>query len=69
MEERLKQLADIYSRCKKCGGSLEYGKAMQSTFAGIPDFPGDDHAITLSAGGTGKLIAVLKCKDCGWSIR
>lgn len=45
------------------------GQALQQTFtSGSPDFPGDSVGITLSFGGRGKLVDVLKCKDCGHSF-
>ena len=34
---------------------------------GMPDFPHDNHAVTLSAGGPGYLMACLKCNACGYS--
>ncbi len=46
-----------------------HGQAIQQTFtSGIPDFPGDNVCITLSPGGPGKLVDVLKCRDCGHSF-
>lgn len=55
--------------CRKCGGPMSDGLATGQTYVGgMPDFPGDKHATTFSAGGPGKLIAVSKCQDCGWSV-
>lgn len=56
------------TKCKKCNGELKAGKAMAQTFTGKPDFIGDNHICTISAGGAGKLIDCLKCVDCGWSM-
>ena len=45
------------------------GVAMAQTFAGgLPDFAGDDHVSTFSAGGPGILTACMKCEACGWSV-
>lgn len=44
------------------------GKAMDQTYTGSPDFPGDTHATTISAGGPGRLTDCMKCEDCGWSV-
>lgn len=56
-------------KCKKCGGEMRPGQALQQTFtSGAPDFPGDSVGITFSPGGPGKLVDVLKCRDCGHSF-
>jgi hypothetical protein len=53
----------------KCGGKMRPGKALAQTFTGgTPDFPGDDHVSTMSAGGPGKMIDCMKCEKCGWSV-
>ena len=54
--------------CKHCNGEMKPGKAIENTFTGMPDFPGDKHVVTLSPGGPGKLIDCLKCVSCGWSM-
>ena len=55
--------------CRKCGATMQPGKALAQTFVGgVPDFPGDDHASTFSAGGPGQMIDCLKCPKCGWSV-
>jgi len=41
---------------------------MQTVVTGMPDFPGDDHASTFSAGGPGLVIACMKCPECGHSV-
>jgi len=56
------------NRCKKCEGDMQPGVAIQNTLTGMPDFPGDRHAVTLSPGGPGKLIDCMKCTACGWSV-
>lgn len=55
-------------KCKKCGGAMKPGKAIEQTWTGTPDFYGDARAVTMSPGGMGKLIDCMKCEDCGWSI-
>ncbi len=55
-------------KCKKCNGDMHPGKAIAQTLTGMPDFPGDRSAVTLSAGGPGVLIDCLKCSTCGWSM-
>ena len=57
-------------RCKRAGKDIEMVKsqAMSSTWRGVPDFPGDTYAVTLSPGGPGRLVDCLKCPECGWSV-
>lgn len=67
MTNRLEALKDP-ANCRKCGGDMHPGKALAQTFtAGAPDFPGSD-IVTLSAGGPGKQIDIMKCSKCGWSV-
>ena len=55
--------------CAKCSLPMIRGKALEQTYVGgTPDFPGDTHASTFSAGGPGRLIDCWKCPECGWSI-
>lgn len=61
-------LAWTDSICRKCGGDMAPGKAIAQTFDGIPDFPGDAHPVTLSPGGPGEMVDVMKCSRCGWSV-
>jgi len=61
------------NKCKKCGGEMAPGVAMQQTLGGgIPDFPGDKadaRGQTMHHGGPGKLEECdHKCKSCGWSV-
>jgi len=54
-------------KCKKCGGAVKKGIAMQSTaIASIGDFHSTDFC-TFSAGGPGRLIECYKCGECGHS--
>lgn len=53
--------------CRKCGGSMKPSKAIEQTYTGSPDFIGGE-VVTISPGGTGKLIDCLKCEKCGWSV-
>ena len=54
-------------RCPKCQGKMSYGKAIEETWIGTADFPGQE-VVTMSPGGPGKLIICWKCKDCGYSV-
>lgn len=55
-------------KCNKCDSELKPGIAIEQTYMGYPDFPGDNCIVTVSPGGPGKLIKCLKCPGCGWSI-
>ncbi len=56
-------------KCIKCDVELVEGKAIEQTYTGgALDFPSDKYPVTLSAGGSGKLVDCLKCNKCGWSI-
>jgi len=50
--------------CRKCGGEMKPGKAMQETYTGTPDM---GEIVTMSAGGPGRLVDCMKCVECGWS--
>lgn len=55
--------------CRRCQAQMQAGIALAQTYtAGTPDFPGDTHATTFSAGGPGEIIEVMKCTACGWSV-
>lgn len=60
-------LANDVSRCRKCGGQMKPGKAIQQTYTGMPDFP-NGAVVTLSAGGPGRLVDCDKCEKCGHSV-
>ena len=47
--------------CRKCGGAMKPGKAMQQTVD-----CGDEG--TCSPAGPGVLIDCMKCERCGWSV-
>jgi hypothetical protein len=54
--------------CKKCGGNMTPGKAIENGYSGYPDFPGDKYACTVSVDPKKwKLVDCLKCEKCGWS--
>lgn len=44
------------------------GQALLNTLVGIPDFPGDHYAVTVSAIGPARMEEVMKCESCGYSI-
>lgn len=50
-----------------CAGIMRASHALQSTHAGLPDFPGGE-VVTMSPGGSGKLVPCLKCSACGHSV-
>ena len=65
-QHRRRQMGDT---CRKCGGHMKRGKALAQTFVGgMPDFIGETHASTFTAGGPGELVDCRKCEDCGWSV-
>lgn len=51
-----------------CGGNMALGQAIAQTYAGMADFAGDAHPVTVSAGGKGKLVDCAKCERCGFSV-
>lgn len=51
-----------------CQSPMREGIAMESTLTGAPDFINGE-CVTLSEGGPGRLVAVMKCSECGWSYR
>lgn len=53
--------------CRRCGSNMAPGIAIEQTYTGIPDFPGDK-VVTLWPGGPGCVIQCLKCPACGWSV-
>lgn len=53
--------------CKRCGGKMKRGIAIAQTVTGCPDFAGGP-VVTMSLGGTGRLIRCWKCMSCGWSV-
>ena len=56
------------TKCRHCQSPMSGGIALVSTLVGEPDFPSSE-AVTLSEGGPGRLVAVMKCTECGWSYR
>lgn len=55
-------------RCRKCNGEMRLGTYLAQSLIGVPDFPNDRHAVTVSPGGPGRLEPCLKCSKCGWSV-
>lgn len=54
--------------CRRCGGLMKPGIALEQTYTGSPDFPGGE-VVTMSPGGPGRLVECMKCRECGWSVR
>ena len=56
-------------RCRSCKITMKHGMALQQTWVGGElDFPGDEHPVTFSSGGPGKMTKCWKCPQCGRSI-
>lgn len=58
--------------CRRCGGVLRPGIALDQTWVGHPDFHGDtgnEIGCTMTHGGAGAMIAVMKCEGCGHSVK
>lgn len=53
--------------CRKCGGTMQVGRAIVPTWAGTPDDLGGG-VVTMASGGPGRLVPCLKCVSCGWSV-
>lgn len=56
------------NKCPRCHVEMVPGKAMDQTWAGTPEWPGDT-IVTMSPSGPGKLIDCIKCPQCGYSER
>lgn len=54
--------------CSRCKVKLEKGKALVNIYGGNNDFIGTPSVVTMSYTGQVKLIDVLKCPKCGFSI-
>jgi hypothetical protein len=54
--------------CKRCGGAMKPGVATGQTAVALRPSRGPNDCRTYYAGGTGKLIACMKCAGCGWSV-
>lgn len=58
---------DKKKECKKCGGKMKRGIALQNTIA----YAARENLArgeTVWAGGPGKIIPAMKCERCGWSV-
>ena len=53
---------------RECDGIMRKGIAMGQTSTGIGDCRQNDAVCTVSPGGSGEVIPVMKCKKCGHSI-
>jgi len=59
------------STCRRCGTVMQPGKAIEQTYRpGFEDFPGatDLRGITMSPGGSGRLVNAMKCPNCGHTV-
>lgn len=56
--------------CRKCGTEMRPGKALAQTWkSGLPDFHDGKSGVTMSPGGPGELVDVMKCPGCGHSVQ
>ena len=53
-------------QCRHCAIPMKPGKSLVSTLTGEEDDIGG--CVTLSAGGPGRMVAVMKCPSCGHSF-
>lgn len=56
------------TKCRKCGGEMKSGQALEDILSGIPDFEMGGDVCTMSASGAARMIPVAKCEKCGWSV-
>lgn len=63
--DNMKKIKGIAETCPRCHVMLESGQALISTVICRSLDMGE--AVTMSTGGPGKLIPVLKCPSCGYS--
>jgi len=57
-------------QCKQCGGEMRKGTAIEQTYTSGPQYAIEvgSNVRTRSPGGQGKIITVMKCVKCGWSV-
>lgn len=75
--ERLSNLASSSNKapaagrlCKMCDSPMKPSKAIECKLTGIPDFPDDKHACTVSPDPKQPmLVHCMKCENCGWSVK
>lgn len=57
-----------FAKCKKCGGKISGGIALESTaVTTVGDFCTDDYC-TVNPGGQGRMVGCYKCESCGYSF-
>lgn len=54
-------------KCKKCRVKMKKGISIRNTLSGVDDFVGVE-IMTIHYGGSGKLLNVWKCPQCGFSL-
>lgn len=54
--------------CRKCGGAMHCGMAMETLLVGTGDLDWKAPPVTVSPGGPGRMVPCLKCVGCGYSI-
>jgi hypothetical protein len=53
--------------CRKCGGKMFPGIALENTTTGSPDFIGGS-VVTVSTSERANLVGCMKCEKCGHSV-
>jgi hypothetical protein len=53
--------------CPRCDVPYVPGEAIEQTWTGRPEWPGDT-IYTMTPGGAGRLVPCLKCPKCGHSV-
>ena len=57
-------------KCREgCQVTMVPGIAFLERMGGTPDFAGDDYVCTISPMGESDLVNVLKCPQCGHSVK
>ena len=56
LEKALGEVMVQAKLCPRCGAGMRPGIAIEQTYTGMPDFPGDKCAVTLSPGGPGRVV-------------
>lgn len=66
IKNSLERIVDV-GKCRKCGGEMQKGIALEQNYSGQPDFIGSKDVCTISPNGTANIIYCRKCSKCGHS--
>ena len=64
----VKKTISLSPTCNKCNVPMKSGIGLQNALSGLPDFPDDKSACTVSRTGAAEILNVWKCPSCGHSI-